>query len=287
VGKDAPIIKEDGTMGLRIANNITAMTTHRWLSKADQELGKSLERLSSGYRINRAADDAAGLSISSRFRAQIASLQVASRNTSEANALIQVAEGGMNEINNVLTRLKELATQASSSNVSSTDISKINAESNELLTEIDRIAASTKYGGTALLNTAYSGTFQVGDENATDSRISFQIQSVTTAGLGLGTIDIMNTQANAQAALATIDSAISTLADRRGNLGAVQNRLSWAAANLASTVENYQAAESVIRDVDMAWEVTNFTKNQILLQSGTAMLAQANMSSQTVLQLFG
>jgi len=286
VGKDAPIIKEDRTMGLRIANNIAAMTTHRWLAKADNELGKSLERLSSGYRINRAADDAAGLSISSRFRAQIVSLQAASRNTSEANALVQVAEGAMNETNSILTRLKELATQAASSNVSTVDIGKINEEANALLLEIDRIANSTKYGGTALLNTSYAGTFQVGYENDVQSQISFTISSVTTTGIGLGTVDIMNSQATAQAALTTIDSAISTLATRRGNLGAIQNRLTYASANLASTVENYQAAESVIRDVDMAWEMTSFTKNQILLQSGTAMLAQANQSSQVVLQLF-
>ena len=273
-------------MGLRIANNIAAMTTHRWLAKADNELGKSLERLSSGYRINRAADDAAGLSISSRFRAQIVSLQAASRNTSEANALVQVAEGAMNETNSILTRLKELATQAASSNVSTVDIGKINEEANALLLEIDRIANSTKYGGTALLNTSYAGTFQVGYENDVQSQISFTISSVTTTGIGLGTVDIMNSQATAQAALTTIDSAISTLAPRRGNLGAIQNRLTYASANLASTVENYQAAESVIRDVDMAWEMTSFTKNQILLQSGTAMLAQANQSSQVVLQLF-
>jgi flagellin len=274
-------------MALRIAHNIAAMTTHRWLVNNDSNLNKSLERLSSGYRINRASDDAAGLSISSSFRAQIASFQQASRNTTEANALVQVAEGAMNEINNILTRLKELATQAASSNVSSSDRTKIDAEADQLLTEIDRIANSTKWAGNNLLNTTYTGTFQVGYENNSYNRIEFTISSVTTTGLGLGTVDIMDTQAKAQAALATIDSALSTLATRRGSLGAIQNRLSYAAANLASTIENYQAAESVIRDVDMAAEMTNFTKNQILLQAGTAMLAQANVSSQVVLQLLG
>lgn len=473
-------------MGLRIQHNIAAMNAHRQLSIADGGLSKSLERLSSGYRINRAADDAAGLAISSGFRADIASFKVASRNTSEANSLLQVAEGGMEQVENMLTRLKELATQAASSNVGSTERAKINAEGNALISEIDRLAQSTKYGSTNLLDGTfgaakaagtYTGgaddirvygnathvysmaegggvagalnadltissmnaaataatwtfsatdgthlrmgngltteaititwtqtaaqtltfanlgitlsadcgltsaqwsgtqiavtdtglsslnvtgantgtyvftstgtsltlgngtitqtisdftpgtaksfnfdslgitldvgavytdddldnvtftvessgtgaTFQVGADNDENNRISMSISSVRaegTTGLGLS-YDQLDTATEAQSMLSTIDSAISTLSSRRGDIGAYMNRLSYAAANLTATIENVQAAESIIRDVDMAAEMTDFTKNQILMQAGTAMLAQANMAPQNILSLLG
>jgi flagellin len=488
-------------MALRIVNNIAAMTTQRWLGISDTGMKKSLERLSSGYRINKAADDAAGLSISQSFRANVASFKVASRNTSEASALLQVAEGGMDQIGNMLTRLKELATQASSANVGSAERAKINSEATALTDEIDRIANSTKYGSTALLdgnfgasltgllgagtaatnhvngviddsadnvtydfvatgavafessvkvtalgtdvvegtwtiaqtaadgtltitnsggtivesytgdavgsftgtsmtfsnlgititvtgatiataftaatadtgatlvlertgltslnvtaaaagtyditetaagfikitnsagtasqtleyqsatteldfdvlgikftlgadyssttsemdgtqltvsaNTAATGnTFQVGAENNTNNQIDITIGGVGTTTLGLGSLDLSGAS-GAQAALTTIDSAISTLAGSRGDIGAYMNRLNYAAANLSTMIENVQAAESVIRDVDMASEMTDFTKNQILLQAGTAMLSQANMAPQQVLALFG
>ena len=479
-------------MGMRIANNIPAMNAHRWLGVSDTGLSKSLERLSSGYRINRAADDAAGLAISQGFRANIASFKVASRNASEASALLQVAEGGMDQIGNMLTRLKELATQASSANAGASERLKIDAEADQLIIEMDRIANSTKYGSTALLdgnfgasqtgvlgagtagdgvvddandnivfdfawtagaasagastisvtalgasvvegtytigqstagtftiansggtitesitdagtgttltfanmgvtitetagtigtsftagtagatvkfertgltslnviaadtgtyditqtaagyvritnsgstatqliqfqssttemdfnvlgikftlgtgftntttelnntqltvsaNTDSSGnTFQIGAENNADNQIAIAVDGVGTSTLGVNAIDLSET-AGAQTALGLIDTAISTLAGSRGDIGAFMNRLSYASANLATTIENTQAAESVIRDVDMASEMTTFTKNQILLQAGTAMLAQANMSPQQVLSLFG
>jgi len=479
-------------MALRIANNISAMNTQRWLGVADGGMKQSLERLSSGYRINKAADDAAGLAISSAFRADIASFKVASRNTSEAGSLLQVAEGAMDQIGSMLTRLKELATQAASGNAGN-DIAKISSEANQLISEIDRIANSTEYADTALLTgnlgsgsmtgtvsdgahgsmasavgesgdwfgvtgngdladvTGVTGTldsgiaaltdaqntwtiakdatasgfditnggmsfngivntgantititgmgtdggdlviagtaitdttsvdadvitldnlglssvsvdssattgaytfstsaaagglllqgpggidetatkadgsgsvdfatlgisfdlgaeyddddleglvvtvagtsgtsmdFQVGAENDTNNRLSVNIDSTTASDLSLVN-DIMSTAAKAQAALTTIDSAISTLSTNRGSVGGYMNRLSYASANLLSTIENVQAAESVIRDVDMASEMTEFTKNQILLQAGTAMLAQANMAPQQVLSLFG
>ncbi len=482
-------------MGFRIQNNLAAMNAHRWLSTNDIQLSKSLERLSSGYRINRAADDAAGLAISSNFRANIASFNVASRNSSEANALLQVAEGGMEQIENMLTRLKELATQAASANVGSTERAKINAEGNALISEIDRIANSTKYGSTNLLDgsfgasktgavgvgsedgmigttndayimsgngvaalssavvvalgsgveeqewflgtnsaadtlylqnaTTYStatvveaftgdftaantaiafanlgvtltitgslaglealtgaagtfsssvtfkrtglssleaagantgvytfastadnklvlgdgtiteeisyvansthtfsklgisfylsgategydeddleamtitvsssgssgSTFQIGAENDTNNRISITIGDTTSGTSGLSLVmDQLDTTAEAQTMLTTINSAVSTLSDRRGDIGAYMNRLGYAAANLAATIENSQAAESLIRDVDMASEMTSFTKSQILMQAGTAMLAQANMAPQMILSLFG
>jgi len=367
-------------MGLRIQNNITAMNAHRNLQISDAGLSKSLERLSSGYRINSAKDDAAGLAISQGFRADIASVRVAQRNITEANALLQTAEGAMNSVGDILTRMKELATQAASANAG-TDISKVSDEYNTLVLEIDRIADSTKYAGTKLTDGTFSagnttdewdaianvydvnvsnaatgaytvtysatsnvlsvtkgsvtetatladaggtgGTvsfselgvsfkytgamvadttgaalaaadptvdagstaaFQVGYENTTQSQLGVSIDSIQSADLSLAADDI-NTAANALAALTTIDSAIDTLSSSRAEIGAYQNRLGYAASNLSITAENFTAAESTIRDVDMAAEMTSFTKNQILLQAGTAMLAQANMAPQGILSL--
>jgi flagellin len=260
-------------MGLRIQNNIAAMNTHRQLSIADAGLSKSLEKLSSGYRINRAADDAAGLAISQQMRATIASFKVASRNVAEANSQVQTVEGGYDQIGTMLVRLKELATQAASANASG-NLDKIDDEAQELLAEIDRIGDSTGGGG----------TFQVGTTNTDASKIAFAVTAVDSATLSIDDLTLGNV-ASAQAALDNIDAAISTLSSYRGGLGAIQNRLGYAAANIATTIENMQAAESVIRDVDMAQEMTSFTKNQILLQASTAMLAQANAAPQTVLSL--
>jgi len=481
-------------MALRIQTNVAALNAHNNLTASDTSMSKSLERLSSGYRINKAADDAAGLSISEGFRADVASFKVASRNTTEANALLQVAEGGMEQISNMLTRLKELATQAASANVGSSERTKLNNEGNALISEIDRIANSTKYGSSALLDgtfgaskaagtyifssaaaagagvygalthvytaqgtgqtaaifsanfitslgstIAYSGTwtfsataggvlllgngtvtetitvatwsaatgnqtlsfanlgitlttmsntinqaftltwagdtafqmketgvsglsvtgatsgtytfsvaaagsitlgngtitqtvtgltpgtagtvnfstlgvsftigtkytendiedasfvvtssgtgnvFQIGSKNDSNNQISLNITGVTATTLNSGlVVDKLDTQAEAQSMLTTVDSALSSLTAARGTIGASMNRLSYAAANLTSTIENMQAADSVIRDVDMAAEMTNFTKQQILMQAGTAMLAQANQAPQLILSL--
>lgn len=387
-------------MALRIQNNIAAMNAQRQLNISNAGLTKSLERLSSGYRINRAADDAAGLAISQSFRAEIASFKVASRNVSEANSLLQVAEGAMDQLGNILTRLKELATQAASGNAGA-NIDKINAEANELVLEFERIVTSTEYAGTTLLTgqiggvtgmsidtetelaianltgesitgvtvdhtataaaagtytvtAAVNGTvntdvdwtitgpggsmamtvgedatsvafealgitlslggssdaatiaseigdgfeitiveerandmvFQIGAKNEEDNRLSISLEDARIAQMGL-TQDMLSTAESAQTALTTIDDAISTLTEQRGNIGAYMNRLEYASANLDTTIENVQAAESVIRDVDMAAEMTEFVKYQILMQAGTAMLAQANMAPQSVLGLLG
>jgi len=279
-------------MGLRIANNIAALNTHRWLSIADANVATSLERLSSGYRINRAADDAAGLAISSRFRAQIRSLEAAQRNATQAIAMLQVAEGSLNEISNILTRLKELATQAASDNTGD-DRARLDEEARELLKEIDRIAQSTKYSGTPLIYTGGSSwgtfhthTFQVGYENNTYNQITVAFYDINTATLGLNDVGL-GSLASAQSALDAIDTAITSVAVARGQIGAAQNRVQYTTANLAVTIENYVASDSVIRDVDMAREMTIFTKNQILVQSATAMLAHANMLPQNVLTLIG
>ena len=465
-------------MGFRIQNNISAMNAHRQLGIADSAMSKSLERLSSGYRINRAADDAAGLSVADGFRSDIASYKVASRNMSEATSMLQIAEGGMDQIGNMLTRLKELATQSASDNVTDTERTKIESEADKIILEMDRIADSTKYGESNLLNGAFGGlssttsaasettlnssqnlvykytddtidtdamtigvatdsvtkegtwtlatagsavmeltngsvtatatgssgvfdfsevgitltttgndqttamaddtlviaktgidtsavavdtgittgtytigedgsgtitltgasgsqtktglsdgaasvdfdtlgitlslssdfdvsetnlngmtlsvsasdtkTFQIGADNNTDNQINLQISDTTTGSSGLNVTSLdLDDQTNAQAALDTIDTAINTLASRRSDIGGYQNRLSFASANIATVIENTQAAESIIRDVDMAAEMTAFTKNQILMQAGTAMLAQANMAPQQVLSLFG
>jgi flagellin len=213
---------------------------------------------------------------------------VASRNVSEANAMVQVAEGAYDQIGNMLVRLKELATQAASANAGD-DRDKINAEATALLAEINRISDATEYAGAGLLDGSLgTQTFQVGSTEDTFSQIEVSFGTVSTASgsLNIATLDL-STAANAQTALTSVDSAIDTLNDSRGALGAIQNRLAYASANLSTTIENVQAAESVIRDVDMAAEMTTFTKNQILLQAGTAMLAQANMAPQVVLSLFG
>jgi flagellin len=369
-------------MGFRIQNNLAAMNAQRNLSTSDAGMSKSLERLSSGYRINSAKDDAAGLAISQGFRADIASVKVAQRNITEANALLQTAEGAMSSVGDILTRMKELATQAASANAG-TNIDKVSDEYNTLVAEIDRIADSTKYAGTSLtdgtfsagntsttwdaignvynvavtnaatgaytvaytanggnvlsitkgtttetavladaggtagavnfsqlgISFSYTGAmvadtlgaaldganlsvtagataaFQIGYQSTSQSQLGVSIGNIDSGSLGVATNDI-STAGGAYSALATIDTAISNLSDERANLGSYQNRLGYAANNLAITQENFTAAESTIRDVDMAAEMTAFTKNQILVQAGTSMLAQANQAPQQVLSLF-
>ncbi|RKY79386.1 flagellin [candidate division KSB1 bacterium] len=383
-------------MALRIQHNIASMYALRNLGISTNALEKSLERLSSGYRINHAGDDTSGLAVSQKFRAQIASLKVASRNAAEANSLLQVAEGGIEQIHSMLVRLKELATQAASTNAGS-NRTEINQEAQALVSEIDRIATSTEYAdvdlltgygtksvdstsqgeindfnnlydfdvtgaatgsytftyntttnvltlsdgttsdsvtlatgansyefstlgvsfkttaaldtgaevdalgtGLAALNNsgtadfAVSGsasTFQIGFENSSDNRLSIQLDSVKAEDIGssastarIDDIDL-STQSGAQTALGIIDDAISDVSNARGDIGAYMNRLAYASANIAISIENLQQSESVIRDADMAEEMATFTKSQILQQAGVAMLAQANTLPQSALQL--
>jgi flagellin len=267
-------IMEDFKMGFRIQNNIAAMNAQRNLGINDSAMSKSLERLSSGFRINKASDDAAGLSISTQLSADIASLTAAGKNAEQANSSLQTAEGSMDQISNMLTRIKELATQAASAN-SEGNRDKIEAESAKLLTEIDRIAGNMTTG---------TATYQVGSANNDDSKIAVTITTVDTAALNIDDLSL-GSVASAQAALGAVNTAIGTLSAARGQIGAAQSRLGYALANLNTTVENTQAAESVIKDVDMANEITAFSKNQILVQAGTAMLAQANQAPQNVLSL--
>lgn len=374
-------------MGLRINTNLGALIAHRHLTLTDKNLQKSLERLSSGYRINHANDDAAGLAIANRFRTSIRSLYVAQRNITEATSVVQVAEGAANQIQGILERLKELATQAASDNVSNTDRTKLDDEAQQLILEIDRIANSTRYQGANLINGHYGdyvsthtidsgdglttsgiildgaatgtytitdsggtltitngdvtqaidvddgaqivnfdalgiklkltseydqndlnndtftvsagsgGDFQIGDKNQSSDRIAsvdfgdLNTNAIGATASGSDTVYVsdidLTSKTGAQLALDIIDAAVDDLTEVMGDMGAYMSRLSYASANISVTIENYSASESVIRDVDMAFEMTVFTKQQILLQAGTAMLAQANMAPQQVLALFG
>jgi len=277
-------------MSLRINTNIAALTAHRNLTETDRRMGVSLERLSSGYRINRAKDDVAGLAIANKFRVEVRGLRAAQQNTAQATALLQVAEGGTGQIESIVERLKELATSAASDNTDSAGRARLNAEAQKLLAEIDRIANDTKYGVTNLLSSAtgINLTFQIGSGNtATEDQIN-----VTTSGallstnLGLSTINLTSL-ASAQAALTSIDNSVTSVNVIQGEIGAAQSRLEFAAINLSISIENIAASESTIRDVDMAFEMVNFTRNQILMQAGTSMLAQANMIPQNILALLG
>jgi len=281
---------------LKVAHNISALEAHRWLSIADTNLARSLERLSSGYRINRAADDAAGLAISSRLRAQIRSLQQAQRNTEQAIAMIQVAEGTLDQIHNILERLKELATEAASDTVGRRDREQIDKEAGQLLDEIDRISQATKYADQPLLYSdslagtgdwivQWTATIQVGyTNNENYDQIQIKFYQIDTASLGIKELNLVE---GAQQALEALDAAIFSVAAFRADLGAYQNRLQYTASNLAVTVENYIASDSTIRDTDMAQEMVTFTKNQILVQTSMAMLAHANALPQNILALIG
>lgn len=274
-------------MALRINTNVAAINAHRQLLGTEAKLNGSMEKLSSGYRINRASDDAAGLAIANKLRTNVRSLTVAARNVTEGKSLLQIAEGSASQVENILERMKELATQAASANAG-TDRDKLNAEFSQLKNEITRIVDDSKYQGTSLLSSAYDATFQVGSTADASSSIRIQYNALTLTGLGLEAADdAIDTAAHATTALTSIDTAIGTLSGVLGNIGAAMNRMDYTYSNLQVQIENFSASESVIRDVDMASEMVTFTKSQILLQAGTAMLAQANMSSQGVLSLFG
>ena len=260
------------------------------LTETDSKMSVSLERLSSGYRINRAKDDVAGLAIANKFRVEVRGLRMAQQNTSQATAMLQVAEGGTNQIEAIVERLKELATSAASDNTDSAGRARLDGEAQKLLSEIDRIANDTKYGVTPLLGASggISFTFQIGSSNdASQDQINVTTSgSLLSTNLGLSTISL-TTLASAQAALANIDSSVTSVNVVQGEVGAAQSRLEFAAMNLSISIENIAASESTIRDVDMAFEMVNFTRNQILMQAGTSMLAQANMIPQNILALLG
>jgi flagellin len=277
-------------MGLRIQNNLEAFNTHRQLSATSSQASKAMEKLSSGYRINRAADDAAGLAISEKMRGQIGGLAQAQRNAQDGISLVQTAEGSLGEVHSMLQRVRDLAVQYANGTLSTDDKTAIGAEVIQLATEIKTITTDTKFNDTAVFGAA-SFSFQVGandGETITTTAANF---SGTAAAGGLSDVTSVDTAAKATALLSgagilgTIDSAIKNVSTARANFGAVQNRLEHRLNNLATYQENLTASESRIRDVDMAKEMTNFTKLNILQQAGTSMLAQANQAPQGVLAL--
>ena len=282
---------------MRINTNVAAMSAHRNLSKTGVGLGKSIERLSSGLRINRAGDDAAGLVISQKLRAESSGLKQSVRNAQDGISFVQTAEGALDEVGGMLNRMRDLVVQARNGTQDSNSISAIQAEYDQLATEITRIGSSTEFAGKTVF-AAGDVDFQVGN-GATD-QISVETGALTAAnvagGLGL-TSRVVNSDAvfdhDADAGttdvdlLGALDAAISTVSTTRGTLGATQNRLESTVRNLSVTAENLSAAESRIRDVDVAEEMMSFTRSQILQQAGTAMLAQANGVSQSALSLLG
>lgn len=282
---------------MRIVNNISAMNTHRQLGIADGNLSKSLERLSSGLRINRAGDDAAGLAISEKMRAQIRGMNQAVRNAQDGISVIQTAEGALAEVHNMLNRMRELTVQAGNSTLTAGDKDKLHAEFYLLSEEITRIAETTEFNTRVLLSGAFAAdpiVLQIGPNEGQILEITIGDMRAETLGVDSasgsgGTLFIGGGSAptDIDAALAAIDSAIEEVSAQRAALGANQNRLEHTIQNLSITAENLSAAESRIRDADMAAEMAEFTKNQILLQSSTAMLAQANMKPQVVLSLLG
>jgi len=272
-------------MSLRINQNISAMNTHRQLLRTDAMLAKSLERLSSGLRINRASDDSAGLAISQRLRSQIEGLRMASQNAEQAKNVVQTAEGFLNEIHNMLGRMRVLAVQAASDTVANDDRTSLNGEFTLLRDEINRIAIAAEYNKNKLLDGSFSGTFQIGAQGNTDNQITFAIDSVSGVDLAIDTSSI-TTLIGAVSAITEMDGAIDSVSTIRSNLGTIQNRLAYTVASVDNTAENLASSESTIRDLDISDEITNFTKSQILVQAGVSMLAQANAVPQNVLALF-
>lgn len=272
-------------MALVINTNIASLSAQRNLNNASNQLSRSVERLSSGLRITRAADDAAGLGVSEALRAQIRSINQATRNANDGISLTQIADGAAGEIGNLLHRMRELATQAASGTVGSTERSYLDQEFLALRSEIDRIANVTEFNGNALLSGANNSfSVFVGFKSGADNSLSLDLNDLTTADLSISSVNV-SSAANAQSALANIDSAISAVATARAEYGSVQSRFEAAIANLQVTSENYTAADSRIRDADVAYETSVFTKNQILVQSGVAVLAQANALPQSALAL--
>jgi len=270
-------------MGLRVNQNIAAFNSYRNLSITDGQMSKSLEKLSSGFRINRAADDAAGLAISEGLRAQVGGLKVAVRNAQDGVSVVQTAEGALTETHSILQRMRDLSVQAA--NDGSTDLNAktaANAEYQQLAAELDDIASKTSFNGVKLLDSSFSKDFQVG-ANALDTLTVTVGTNMNTAGLA-ATGDL-TTVGGAVSAITAVDTAIQTVSTARASLGATQNRLEHKINNLNVAVENLSASESRIRDTDMALEMVSFTRSQILSQAGTAMLAQANQAPQNVLQL--
>jgi flagellin len=272
-------------MGLRINNNIASLNAQRNLGRSQDDLGRSFERLSSGLRITRASDDVAGLAISERLRSRIRSLNQATRNANDGVSLVQTAEGALNEVSNILVRLRELAVQASSGTTSNDDKETLDIEFQSLVGEIDRIAQVTAFNGIALLDGSQGQvSIRVSDGVASIDSISVTLESIRTSDLTINALDI-GSGGDTTTSITNIDQAINTVARIRGNLGAAQNRLESAILNVSNAANNLQAAEARIRDGAVAAETALLTRNNILQQAAIAILAQANAAPQSALAL--
>lgn len=278
--------RRKNNMAMVVQHNLTAMNSNRMLGVTTNAQSKSSEKLSSGYKINRAADDAAGLTISEKMRSQIRGLNRASDNAQDGVSLIQTAEGALNEAHSILQRMNELATQAANDTNTSSDRTAIQAEIDALTSELDRIASTTQFNTQNLLDGTFTGkNLQVGALNG--QKIAITIKSMNAAAIGItaGGNNLVNSFSNAGTAMSVFQAAISKVSSQRSALGALQNRLEHTIANLDNVAENTQSAESLLRDTDMAEEMVEYSKNQILAQAGQSMLAQANQSTQGVLSL--
>ena len=283
-------------MAIRIFNNTASVNAQRNLDINSSRLSKSIERISSGIRINKGADDAAGLAISEGLRSDIRALRQATRNANDGMSLVNVAEGALNEQSGILIRLRELASQAATGTVGSTERASIQLEFNALRQELTRIANTTEFNGIGLIDGSLASSvsntshtlIQIGIDNTANSRLDLNatlaLDAVTAKNLGL---DILSVSASAEAltALASIETAIASVTASRGKVGAIQNRLQRSVSSLSISTENLQAAESAIRDADIAHEIAELTRNQILVQTSTAMVGQSNLIPQSVLQL--
>ena len=271
-------------MALNVNTNIPSLNAQRHLANSTLSLNRSLERLSSGLRINSASDDAAGLAIADRLRSDVRIATQAMRNASDGTSAIAIGEKAIGKTGEILTRLNELASQAASGLVADTQRSAIQEEFTALVSEIDRISSTTTFNGVSLLSAGTTVSLQVGIDGSSNSRISFTTIDGTSSGIGLSGVAV-STAAAAQSALGSITLAIANVASRRGSLGSVESRLNTAIANLMVTRENFAAAESRIRDADVAEETANLTRSTILQQAGVAVLAQANQQPSLALTL--
>ena len=283
-------------MAIRIFNNTASVNAQRILGVNNNRLAQSIERISSGIRINRGADDAAGLAISEGLRSDIRALRQATRNANDGMSLVNVTEGALNEQSSILIRLRELASQAATGTVGSTERATIQLEFSALRDELTRIAETTEFNGIGLIdgnlassvaNTSHT-LIQIGIDSTSNSRLDLNstlgLDAVTSSTLGIASLSV-TASAEALTALATIETAIASVTQARGKVGAVQNRLQRSVSALSISAENLQAAESSIRDADIAHEIAQLTRNQILVQTSTAMVGQSNLIPQSVLQL--
>jgi flagellin len=287
-------LPQQGGFKMRITHNVSAMITANALNNDNKQMSVSLQRLSTGYRINSAADDAAGLGVSENLRTQINGTAQATSNADDGISALTIAEGAANEVSSILQRMRELAVQSSSDTLTSTERGYTNDEFQALADEIDRISNVTNYNGMELMSTS-SGRFGGGasgstlwidaNETAGVDSITVTIDTLTASAIGVSASTNLSTQSNASTAISVLDNAINSVNTMRSDMGTYINRLEHAINNLSVSNTNQQSAESTIRDVDFATETTSYTKNQILVQSATAMLAQANSVSQNVLSL--